>query len=615
MLLIRQLSHRHLASQKGSVFTVLIAGVAAIGVLGVSAYNLLSGPIKTASDVTARNTTRAELVTATSSLASTVETTERRVRAPVIDAGFNFPAGGGHLPTDIPGLKRTDPFGRLYGYCAWEFGTTSASNPNYIYPSVDWQPDYKVAAIISAGSDGVFQTTCANLQVSAAGGTDDNPRARGDDVAQILTLSSVTSVADGSGGGGGGVGDIFEIIGTDLLQLADPIVDFDVPNTLTATNVNASGQITGGELNIGGGAATIDASGNINTAGTISGGTITGTSLNASGGPISGGAITGTSLNASGGPISGGDITASGTLSGNNLTIGGGNALITAAGAITGQSLTINGSVDIGDASTPVPEINLYGDTITIGVSAPPSDVSINGTVSINGREFVPILRYGSVPNQTLSAGDNATQAGERNLAIGDGAGESIAGNDNVVLGRQAGNNLTTASNSIIIGSQVEAADAITNYQLNIGNLLAGILPDDPVAATNNPNLTVAGDLIVRGAMRLEPEAGLDPPVGADGGAGLYALACAGYDTSVCVRMNSTNGSATCRLSNTSVTVWSPCPDAFVSAGANSGPWVVSCAAYSAGANVACTRMNTTSGATSTVTFNGVSWSSTLSPY
>src|SRR5580704_15511230 len=125
---------RRQTSQSGSVFTILMAGIAIAAALGVVLYQTISGPMSSMVRITNKTQAKAQM----QSIASIV----------IMDAINNMPnngdctgtgvgmvvprswkpgtgpTGGGILPTTI-GAPLTDPWGTNYGYCTWEVGVAS----------------------------------------------------------------------------------------------------------------------------------------------------------------------------------------------------------------------------------------------------------------------------------------------------------------------------------------------------------------------------------------------------------------------------------------------------------------------------------------------------------
>lgn len=81
------------------------------------------------------------------------------------------PTGGGLIPMGL-GIAKKDPWGTEYGYCVWDHGT-SILNPTCRMGAGDRRlqgtasANYPVIAIVSAGPDKTFTTTCRNFSLGA----------------------------------------------------------------------------------------------------------------------------------------------------------------------------------------------------------------------------------------------------------------------------------------------------------------------------------------------------------------------------------------------------------------------------------------------------------------
>ncbi|MBU6475989.1 MAG: hypothetical protein KGQ70_08485, partial [Alphaproteobacteria bacterium] len=166
------------------MFTVLLAGIAIAGVLSVVLYQTISGPMS--SMVRVNNVTSAKsqmqsigsiIIMNAVNLANNGDC-DSPTTGTVKPAGWRAgsgPAGGGLVPDDI-GAPLQDPWGTDYGYCVWKVGsnnTPSSSCRNNEQgtgigmltgtgtPSTSPAAASTVIAIISAGPDRTFQTTCS----------------------------------------------------------------------------------------------------------------------------------------------------------------------------------------------------------------------------------------------------------------------------------------------------------------------------------------------------------------------------------------------------------------------------------------------------------------------
>lgn len=109
------------------------------------------------------------------------------VEAPAEGTASVFPAGGGVIPA-ASGAPKTDGYGTPFGYCSWDNGTTNTSS-NRITGDNPAADTSVVFAIISAGPDRTFQTSCANLKAGVV---------NGDDIAQYYTVASLRQGVTGT---------------------------------------------------------------------------------------------------------------------------------------------------------------------------------------------------------------------------------------------------------------------------------------------------------------------------------------------------------------------------------------------------------------------------------
>lgn len=201
---------RKLRSRKGNIVAMLMGTVAMVGIVGVSAMNMIGGPITTAAKVTHQNMAQNDLLMNAKVVVMNASTRPQMgdedgdgyiepvpfVPASDPSCGLSLPAGGegGCLPADI-GAILTDPWGTSYAYCVWDHGDP-ASSPNRI--DGEDSTSGAVLAIISAGPNKRFETPC--LPYDGDPDTNDiaiNPDGLGDDLVQIYTYAGAVA---GSGG-------------------------------------------------------------------------------------------------------------------------------------------------------------------------------------------------------------------------------------------------------------------------------------------------------------------------------------------------------------------------------------------------------------------------------
>lgn len=188
---------RRTVHQRGNVFAMLFASVALVGVLGATTMNVLTGPVTTVSRVTQKNLANTHMMLSARVLLNVSNDADNDGLAepPAIQtAGAALaPVGGGLLPVNL-GLSLTDPWGTGFGYCAWNHGTTNSSAGRLAGDNTSGASTRPIIAVIAAGPDKAFQTTCAggigsSIGVSKAQGSDD----------LVLTFSYAEAAASSGG--------------------------------------------------------------------------------------------------------------------------------------------------------------------------------------------------------------------------------------------------------------------------------------------------------------------------------------------------------------------------------------------------------------------------------
>jgi len=181
-------SFNHLRCERGNIFAMLFGAVALVGVLGAVSMQALTGPVTTVTRVTQRNIAENNLLMDAKILVNAavggVAGGDPDGDGIIEPAEFVAPAGGetgpvngGFLPLTL-GLSLTDPWGTKYGYCVWDHGTTNSSTKRLTGDNTASASIQPVIAIIAAGPDKQFQTTCSAyaggpVQVTKSSGSDD----------------------------------------------------------------------------------------------------------------------------------------------------------------------------------------------------------------------------------------------------------------------------------------------------------------------------------------------------------------------------------------------------------------------------------------------------------
>ncbi|MEM6780483.1 MAG: LamG-like jellyroll fold domain-containing protein [Pseudomonadota bacterium] len=169
--------HKTNRKESGNVLLTLFAAVAVIGTIGGSATVLMRGPLSTMSDVNQSTMTTGHVSTAAKMVMLDAENwtaggdcdNDRVVEPrPWRTHTDPTPTGGGFIPNEIGSMKR-DPWGTQLGYCAWDHGSVVTDKETVIddngcdgFNLLEGtnQRDYPAVAIISAGPNGTFDSTC-----------------------------------------------------------------------------------------------------------------------------------------------------------------------------------------------------------------------------------------------------------------------------------------------------------------------------------------------------------------------------------------------------------------------------------------------------------------------
>lgn len=184
--------------QSGNIFFALFGVVALIGVLGAGVMTFIKGPLTTSVNLTKSNATEnsmqiAAQVAVMSSATSagsgdcdsdnTIEPIEWRT--PTTQP---YPTGGGLIPLSL-GTKTKDSWGTEFGYCVWNHGsTTSGSGCGANLLAGTNSQSYPVVALVSAGPDKTFTTTCRSF--AAADVNSDGDLADSSDLNLVSEASS-----------------------------------------------------------------------------------------------------------------------------------------------------------------------------------------------------------------------------------------------------------------------------------------------------------------------------------------------------------------------------------------------------------------------------------------
>ena len=534
-------------SERGNVFFTLFGAVAVVGVLGAGIMATMRGPLSTMVEVNNRTTAKSQMEIA-SKLAmleavssATPDCDGDTYVEPLAPggalAGFIGGTGGGTLPAGV-GSNKIDPWGTEIGYCAWDNGpdnTDACGSGLFNGEGVD-DPGDTILAIVSAGPDRVFQTTCDHDPAYVTKGGDDivmeynyddargatgglwNIKSGEPTTAEIDKDIDLTDTYASLGGASPqlrlGASSMLlptdDTVGTQdadcaagnnlILRVNDdtnpPSLEIcDGANTAwVSVAVGAAGlnlwknDGAGGPTeiyytadNVGIGTNDpddpLDVVGNMGLTGTLEMST---SQIIQWGGGVN---ITGDadSFNVSTDTEIAGDLNITGNFTGTPTFVG--DVLITGSTSDnTADALTVEDSsnVDI---------LVVQNDgNVGIGNASPNDKLDVAGNIDMEGDfkvdgNTVLVTDGTSYPNSIFlgNAAGNAAATGDSNTILGAGAGVAVtSGTNNTILGAGAGVTAATGNNNIVIGSHdtiavdVDAA-ASTDY-LNIGNTLFGDL-------------------------------------------------------------------------------------------------------------------------------------------
>ncbi|HTK84861.1 MAG TPA: hypothetical protein VL625_07215, partial [Patescibacteria group bacterium] len=185
--------------ESGNVFFTLFGAIALVGVIGVATATLMRGPVGTMMAINQKAKVDSQLQIARKLVALNAVTTagdcdgDGSVEPSPPDTGGSCTislTGGGCIPSTV-GAAKTDPWGTQVGYCGWNHGTsTSGGGCSAGLLQGTNATDKTVIALISAGPDRVFQTTCGNDPAYVTKG--------GDDIIDMWTFDEAQTM----GGGG-----------------------------------------------------------------------------------------------------------------------------------------------------------------------------------------------------------------------------------------------------------------------------------------------------------------------------------------------------------------------------------------------------------------------------
>jgi hypothetical protein len=489
----------HSLKESGNVFLMLFGAIGMVGIIGASTMTVMKGPVSTMSQVTKRTLAennmiaagKLALISAVQNAGGDCDTDGTIEPVPMSATAIPGFTGGSEIPSTI-GTSKNDSWGMPFGYCAWDHGTGDCGGNHRTGGATSTEDEY-VIAIISAGPDGVFNTSCNDYVDSDTNNEPDTPLVQkmpgSDDLFLGYTYNEAALASGGlwnldsgdlntaeiaknvtikdSGGttqfafdAASGIGDI-PSVKTDFLNTLnnsdiDVLAPIDAKAAITSTgaisgaSLAASGAVTGGSLDVGSGA--------------ISGGAITGSSVDAGSGAISGGAITGSSVDAGSGAIDGGSLDVSGSIDGGSLDVG--------TGAITGGAASV-GSLSAGGLIQTTGDLDADG-TATLGTLSVTGNATVTGTLGVTAGTSLSTLGTSGLATLDSLSVTNATNLSTlgtsglatlnslsvtNNVSVG---GELDMNTTNKIVNLAGPSNALDAANKAYVDAQVAAGTGFT---------------------------------------------------------------------------------------------------------------------------------------------------------
>ncbi|PZQ49098.1 MAG: hypothetical protein DI551_00145 [Micavibrio aeruginosavorus] len=214
--------------EAGNAILMLFAAVGMAGVITYGLNTILRGPGATSANIT-RSTIAQNNLVASTRLAIASATTQQTNGGDCDSDGFveglpyrdpgskPVPTGGGLIPYTM-GTSVSDPWGTEYGYCVWDPGTVTTihdSVPANEVPGCADVPadasmnrltgaprdDQPAIAVISAGKNGTFETSCNDYVDLDGDGVPDSPMLNKPAGSDDIVLSYTYAEANGIGGG------------------------------------------------------------------------------------------------------------------------------------------------------------------------------------------------------------------------------------------------------------------------------------------------------------------------------------------------------------------------------------------------------------------------------
>lgn len=188
------------SSCSGNVLFSLFAVIALVGAFGAASMVVLKGPVTGMQKVTKYKSAENDMIAA-AIMISRQSLTQANADCdgdgtieplPFAIGADSAPAGGGLIPATV-GVRRMDPWGGAYGYCVWDHGVQikaagcGGAPANRLAGSSAAIDDATAIAVISAGPDRIFQTSCSGVAPTV------NKPTNSDDLIRLTTYKAFIS--------------------------------------------------------------------------------------------------------------------------------------------------------------------------------------------------------------------------------------------------------------------------------------------------------------------------------------------------------------------------------------------------------------------------------------
>ncbi|MGH1455934.1 MAG: tail fiber domain-containing protein [Alphaproteobacteria bacterium] len=448
--------------QRGNIFFMLFGAVAVVGVLGAVTVSTMRGPLSTMVEVQARAKAESEMAIGSRlAMLESIEDVDNgdcdgdlMVEPLEFEPNGGVPTGGGLLPSSVSS-SRIDPWGTDYGYCAWDPGTITGdagcdkngTGGNQLLNGDGASDTYTVIAIISAGPDQIFDTTCTAGPVAVNKG--------GDDIVIDFTYAAAAAATDG----------LWSLSAPDTAAIDK---NLDVTGSASFSNgIDLSASATSA-LTLGAASMLFPTEGTLSTCNGANDGLLR---LNT--------ATTPDSLELCDDPIGWVNVGAAGSIWSSNTTDEiyfntGGTTEVGIGTTTPNNTLDIVGTLDVSGAVT-------FGSTLGIigAISNSGGDVTINDNVAVTG-DYASTNGDITLTNGTLDVGGAATLGSTLDVT-----GDYTSTNGDITLT----NGTLGVGGAATLGSTLDIAG---NFDIGSG--------DFTVDATNG-NTVITGTIDAQGAI------------------------------------------------------------------------------------------------------------------